>query len=61
MVNKYKKYLEKLLVSLNDDSTSFRVDGYELEVAIRYAIIAITIVEKIERIIDHMTPNEEEE
>lgn len=61
MVNQYKEYLEKLLVSLNDDSKSFSVYGYELEGAIRYALTAITIVEEMGRIIDHMRPKEEEE
>ena len=60
MVNQYKEYLEKLLVSLNDDSKSFSVDGYKLEGAIRYALTAITIVEEMGRIIDHMKPKEEE-
>lgn len=60
MVNQYKEYLEKLLVSLNDDSNSFSVNVYELEGAIRYALTAITIVEEMGRIIDHMRPKEEE-
>ena len=61
MVNQYKEYLEKLLVPLNDDSKPFCVDFYELEEAIRYSITAITIVEEMGRIIDHMRPKEEEE
>ena len=61
MVNQYKEYLEKLLVSLDNDSKPFSVDGYELEGAIRYSLTAITIVEEMGRIIDHMRPKEEEE
>lgn len=61
MVNQYKEYLEKLLVSLDDDSKPFSVDVYEFEGAIRYALTAITIVEEMGRIIDHMRPKEEEE
>ena len=61
MVNQYKEYLEKLLVSLNDDPKPFSVDVYEFEGAIRYALTAITIVEEMGRIIDHMRPREEEE
>ena len=60
MVNQYKEYLEKLLVSLNDDSKSFSVDVYELEAAIRYSLTAITIVEEMGSIIDQMKPKEEE-
>ena len=61
MVNQYKEYLEKLLVLLNDDPKPFCVDVYEIEGAIRYALTAITIVEEMGRIIDHMRPKEEEE
>ena len=61
MVNQYKEYLEKLLVLLNDDPKPFCVDVYEFEGAIRYALTAITIVEEMGRIIDHMRPKEEEE
>ena len=63
MVNKYKEYLEKLLVSLNDDPKPFSVDVYEFKRAIRYALTAITIVEEMGRIIDDIYnwPVEEEE
>lgn len=61
MVNPYKEYLEKLLAALNDDSKPYSVDVNEFEGAIRYAITAITIVEEMGRIIDHMRPKEEEE
>lgn len=60
MVNQYKEYLEKLLVSLNDDPKPFCVDVYEFEGVIRYALTAITIFEEMWRIIDHIMPNEGE-
>ena len=56
-----KEVLQELLYALEDNGESFKVDGHELEHALRYGITAIHIVEEIGKIIDMMENKEKDE